>query len=389
MVKERITRLSHEFLIAIISVVIVTIILLPMRVALIAALAIPITLCGTLGVMDALGIALHQVSIAALIVVLGIVVDDAIVIADNYVELLDHKVPKAEAAWQECERGLRPGADCDNHDHRLVPAAPDHHRLRRRVHHGAPHHGSDRLGGFVHSGGLPDPAALQLFHQEGAARPRRRRGTRQGEERAARPAPGWLRDLIKVFMNRKWLAYTLGVAAFAFGVLLFAFVPQQFFPSAERNQFVIDVWMPQGTRIEATDAVMGRIEKALGSRKGVAHYATFVGQSAPRFYYNVNPQQPDGAYGQFIVNTASVKDTGRLVKELRPALAALAPEAMVIVKELQQGSQMEAPVEVRISGDDVGELKRLGEKVQGILEERSEIPSTSTGTTSTIRTWWT
>ena len=150
--------------------------------------------------------------------------------------------------------------------------------------------------------------------------------------------------------------------------MLFAFVPQQFFPSAERNQFVIDVWMPQGTRIEATDAVMRRIEKALASRKGVAHYATFVGQSAPRFYYNVNPQQPDGAYGQFIVNTASVKDTDRLVKELRPALAALAPEAMVIVKELQQGAQMEAPIEVRISGDDIGELKRLGEKVQGILE---------------------
>ena len=136
--------------------------------------------------------------------------------------------------------------------------------------------------------------------------------------------------------------------------MLFTVVPQQFFPSAERNQFVIDVWMPQGTRIEATDAVMRRIEKALGASKGVAHYASFVGQSAPRFYYNVNPQQPDGAYGQFIVNTASVEDTARLVKELRPALATLAPEAMVIVKELQQGAQMEAPIEVRIAGDDSG-----------------------------------
>ena len=169
-------------------------------------------------------------------------------------------------------------------------------------------------------------------------------------------------------MNRKWLAFTLGGCAFAFGIMLFALVPQQFFPSAERDQFVIDVWMPQGTRIEATDAVMGRIEKTLGASKGVAHYATFVGQSSPRFYYNVNPQQPDGAYGQFIVNTASVKDTTRLVKELRPALAKVAPEAMVIVKELQQGAQTEAPIEVRISGDDIGELKRLGEKVQGILE---------------------
>jgi outer membrane protein TolC len=174
--------------------------------------------------------------------------------------------------------------------------------------------------------------------------------------------------LIRIFMKRKWVALTLGVCAFAFGVMLFVFVPQQFFPSAERNQFVIDVWMPQGTRIEATDAIMGRIEKELASRKGIAHYATFVGQSAPRFYYNVNPQQPDGAYGQFIVNTASVKDTDRIVKELRPALAAVAPEAMVIVKELQQGAQMEAPIEVRITGDDVEELKGLGNKVQAILE---------------------
>jgi len=119
-------------------------------------------------------------------------------------------------------------------------------------------------------------------------------------------------------MNRKWLAFALGGSAFAFGVALFALVPQQFFPSAERDQFVIDVWMPQGTRIEATDAVMTRIEKALGGRKGIAHYATFVGQSAPRFYYNVNPQQPDGAYGQFIVNTASVEDTVSAGKGISP-----------------------------------------------------------------------
>ena len=99
-VEERITNLTHEFLLAIGSVILVTILLLPFRVALIAALAIPVTLCATLGVMNALGIALHQVSIAALIVVLGIVVDDAIVIADNYVELLDRKVPKSEAAWR-------------------------------------------------------------------------------------------------------------------------------------------------------------------------------------------------------------------------------------------------------------------------------------------------
>jgi multidrug efflux pump subunit AcrB/outer membrane protein TolC len=370
-VKERIEKLSHEFLLAIISVVIVTIVLLPLRVALIAALAIPVTLCGTLGAMNAFGIALHQVSIAGLIMVLGIVVDDAIVIADNYVELLDHKVPKAEAAWRCASDVLVPVLTA------TITIIASFLPLLILT-------GS--VGEFIMA--LPITVAIALAVSFMVAvmltpllcRTFIKKGLHDHDavETHAKEKKTLLDRLqdtygvgINIFMKRKWLAFTLGGCAFAFGVMLFALVPQQFFPSAERNQFVIDVWMPQGTRIEATDAVMGRIEKALASRKGIAHYATFVGQSAPRFYYNVNPQQPDGAYGQFIVNTASVEDTDRLVKELRPSLAALTPEAMVIVKELQQGAQMEAPIEVRISGDDIGELKQLGEKVQGILESVS------------------
>jgi len=369
-VKERTEKLSHEFLLAIVSVVLVTVFLLPLRVAVIAALAIPVTLCGTLGVMNAFGIALHQVSIAGLIMVLGIVVDDAIVIADNYVELLDHKVPKAEAAWRCATDVLVPVLTA------TVTIIASFLPLLILT-------GS--VGEFIMA--LPLTVAIALavsflvavmltpllcrffiekgLHDHGA-HPRK-----DGKEKVS------LLDrlqekyavLIGFFMGRKWLAIALGGCAFALGAGLFAVVPQQFFPSAERNQFVIDVWMPQGTRIEATDRVMGRIEQVLSSRKGIEHYASFVGQSAPRFYYNVNPQQPDGAYGQFIVNTASVEATSRLVKELRLTLASATPEAMVIVKELQQGSQMEAPVEVRISGDDIGELKRLGERVQEILEK--------------------
>ena len=367
-VKERIASLSHEFLIAIIAVIIVMMLLLPMRVALIAALAIPISLCGTLGAMEAMGLALHQVSIAGLIVVLGIVVDNAIVVIDNYVELLDHKVPKQEAAWRSASdvfvpvltatitiiASFLPLLIITGSVGEFVMALPITVAVALAVSFIVAVFVTPLLCSFFIKKGLHDHDAAEVPGKE-----------KKGLLDRLQDKYG---ILINIFMNKKWLALSMGVCAVAIGVVLFAIVPQQFFPSAERNQFVIDVWMPQGTRIEATDAVMGRIEKALASRKGVEHYATFVGQSAPRFYYNVNPQQPDGAYGQFIVNTASVKDTDRLVKELRPALAVLTPEAMVIVKELQQGSQMEAPLEVRIAGDDVVELKRLGEKVQGILE---------------------
>ena len=97
-VSERISDFFREFGIAIVAVILVTMLLLPMRVALVSAIAIPVSVSMTFGMLNACGIELQQVSIAALIVVLGMVVDNAIVIVDNYVELLDRKVPIDEAA---------------------------------------------------------------------------------------------------------------------------------------------------------------------------------------------------------------------------------------------------------------------------------------------------
>lgn len=367
-VKERITGLSHEFMLAIGSVILVTIILLPLRVAVIAALAIPVTLCATLGVMNAMGIALHQVSIAALIVVLGIVVDDAIVIADNYVDLLDRKVPKAEAAWRSATEvvvpvftatitiiaSFLPLAILQGTAGEFIIALPITVAIALVVSFIVATVLTPILCRFFIKAGLHD-------HENGETEIKKK-----GFNILDRLQAGY-NFLIGYFMARKKFAVVMGVAAFVAGIALFGTVREQFFPSAERNQFVIDVWTVQGSRIESTDAVMKRIEKHLAAKTGVVHYATFVGQSAPRVYYNVNPQQPDAAYGQFVVNTASVKATSLLVGELRESLPKLAPEALVIVKELQQGSQTEAPIEIRVSGDDIGELKRLGSRIEAIV----------------------
>ena len=122
-VSERVMDFTREFGIAIISVILVTMVLLPMRVALVSAVAIPVTVSVTFGMLNAAGIELHQVSIAGLIVVLGMVVDDAIVIADNYVELLDHKVPIADACWRCASGNGGPGARRHPDDHRLLSAS--------------------------------------------------------------------------------------------------------------------------------------------------------------------------------------------------------------------------------------------------------------------------
>ncbi len=366
-VQERISGMGHEFLIAILCVVLVTVILLPMRVALIAAVAIPVTMLSTIGVMNAFGVQLHQVSIAALILVLGIVVDDAIVIADNYVELLDHKVPRPEAAWRAATEVLVPVLTAT-----LTIIASFLPLVIL----------SGSVGEFIIA--LPITVAVALsvsflvaiFLTPLLCRTFIKQGLHDHSAEPSEKAKKFsvldaLQDVymkaITHFMAHPSLAVGLGVAAILMGGLLFRFVPRQFFPSAERNQFVIDLWMPQGTRIEATDAVLHRIETNLSQDKEVAHFASFVGQSAPRFYYNVNPQQPDPAYGQMIVNTHHVKATVPLVSELQTRLAHLVPEGMVIVKELQQGSVMEAPIEVRISGEDIAQLKVLGRQIEDIF----------------------
>ncbi len=364
-VKERITTLSREFMIAIGAVILVTIVLLPLRVAVIAALAIPVTICTSLGVLNLIGIQLHQVSIAALIVVLGIVVDDAIVIADNYVDCLDRGIPREQAAWQSVGEVVVPVLTAT-----LTIIASFLPLLILK--------GS--VGEFIHA--LPVTVAVALsvsfvvailltpllcrfFIHKGLHSHDSQE--RQKTSMLDRLQLAYNRTIV-FCMGRKAVAVALGIGAIFGGAVLFRVVPQQFFPSAERNQFVIDVWMPQGSRIEATSEAMQRMERNLAGNREVTHYASFVGQSAPRFYYNVNPQNPDPAYGQFIVNTASAEETPALVASLRDSLARVAPGALIVVKELQQGMVMDAPVEVRIFGEEIPELRRIGKQVEGILQ---------------------
>src|SRR5712675_902965 len=366
-VRTRIKDLQREFLLAIGSVILVTIILLPIRVALIAATAIPVTVAATLGVLNAVGIQLHQVSIAGLIVSLGILVDDAIVIADNYVELLDHGVSREDAAWRSAtEMAVPVLAATLTIIASFLPlitlsGSPGEFIL------GLPLTVTIGLACSFAVAMLLTPLLCRFFIKKGLHRDEAAGGKKKFDildfmQTAYNRA-------ITFLMGRKWIAVAAGIAAFVSGVLLFTTVPQQFFPSAERNQFVIVVWMPPVSRLEQTDSVIRKIREFLEKKPVVEHVASFAGQSFPRFYYNVNPQEPDARYGQLIVITKSAEETPALVKILRSELPDVAPEALVMVKELQQGSQIESPVEVRISGDDIAVLKKLGNQVEGILRE--------------------
>jgi multidrug efflux pump subunit AcrB/outer membrane protein TolC len=366
-VSERINDFFREFGIAIVAVILVTMLLLPLRVALVSAIAIPVSVAMTFGALNAYGIELQQVSISALIVVLGMVVDNAIVIVDNYVELLDRKVPIDEAAERCATEMAVPVLTATL---AIIAAFAPLLLLTGAV------------GEFIRS--LPIAVAVSLgtsFLVAMLLTPLMARyfiplGLKDHEREDA----GHLRKLtpldymqrhynsaINWAMQNKRAVLVSSVLAVAAGIGILMLVPQLLFPLAERNQFVMDVWLPEGAKIEATDAAVLRIEAVLKQEPQVKMDTSFLGESAPRFYYNVNPQAPAANYAQILVYTKRVKGTPQLVEKLRQRLPEEAPEAKVFVKELQQGQVMEAPVEVRITGDDIATLETLGNRVEEIF----------------------
>jgi outer membrane protein TolC/preprotein translocase subunit SecF len=169
-------------------------------------------------------------------------------------------------------------------------------------------------------------------------------------------------------MPRKRLTIIGGVVAFVAGLALMSAVPYRFFPLNERNQFIIDLWMPAGTRLAGTDEVLRRLVDALRREPEVRSVAAFAGGGAPRFYYNHNPEPPTPNFGELLVNTASPEATTALVDRLHDRLGQLAPEGWVYVKPLQQGPVFAAPNEVRLVGDDARLLRTYGDSIARIFE---------------------
>ena len=365
-VEERISHFMKDFGLAIIVVVGVTVLLLPLRVAAIAALAIPVTVTATFALLQMIGIELHQVSLAGLIVCLGLVVDDAIVISDNYVDLLDHGLPPEEAAWQAPTQlfipvliatltiiaAFLPMAFLPGDTGNFIFSLP----IAIAV----------AMGCSLIVAMLLTPLMCRAFIKQGI-----KANTKAGGPPRRSPLDvmqSIYDGTIGVAMGRKRLTMAAAVLTIAAGGALFSLVDQQFFPSAERDQFPIKVWMPAGTSIDGTDAVARKIEDVLSQEADVVSYATFVGTGAPRFYYNYDPPYDNTNLAEFIVNTTSLEATKELVPRLSRIITAAVPEAEVSVKELQQGLAVKSPVEVRISGPEITELKQIGQQIADLFD---------------------
>jgi multidrug efflux pump subunit AcrB len=352
-----------EFGTAIIAVILVTILLLPRRVALVAASSIPISIFITLGIMWAAGMTLQTVSLAGLIIVLGMVVDNAIVIVDAYMEKLDSGISRREAASQAVSEIF--GSVFSATMVIIASFAPMIFFLTGLV------------GDFVRS--LPATVAIALCTSLAVASilvPLLsylfiKTGIKNSDDSKSGKS---LLTVLQTSYNKgveqafrfKGMVVVIGIISFAGGLFLLQSVPQESFPDFVRNQFAVEVYLPVGSSLQQTDNVMRAIEDSLLLDPRIEEVAAFVGTSSPRFNTLYAPQIPASYYGQFVVLTKTSQGANDVINEYSRRMCDSFPGARVQWKQLRMAVS-EAPIEIRISGDNIPELKQAGREVADIF----------------------
>src|SRR5512138_1354835 len=362
-VRTAVNHFLRDFGIAIVSVILVTMVLLPLRVAGVAAVTIPVCIFITLAILNALGVELQTVSLAGLIVVLGMVVDNAIVIIDDHVEKLDHGMDPWTAAWKSARELVVPVFTATI---AIIMAYVPFSWFM-----------TGQGGDFLAS--LPVTIAVALVTSMVVAAllvpimTSRfiRTGLHRAEVEGAKPSRPSMLDrlqgrydaLLERAFKRPALTVGIGVASIAIAIALFTVTSQQLFPKVDRAQFAVEITLPPGRPLQDTESVARRVGQELRKDHRVTDVTAFVGTSSPRFHTLYEPRPPGRHRAQLIVNTVSDEATVDLIREYEPKLSTSYAEGWVRLKQMDLQNSP-APVEARFSGDDLAELRAVAAKVE-------------------------
>lgn len=368
-VDDSVSDFMREFLIAIVAVILVTMLLLPMRVASVAGITVPISVLITLAALYFIGVELNTVSLAALIIVLGMIVDNSIVVIDNHVEKIDHGTSPWHASIKSAQELFIPIVTATLAI--LAAYVPLMFFL------------PGTAGEFVYPLPIVVGVALTVsilvavllvpylnfvFIKKGLKRGNPKKDKKTFLDRLQ----SWFdASLEKAFCYPKTVI-SIGVAFIALAVILFKGLDQQLFPEVERNQFAVEVYLPTGSSLETTALVIDSLEHVLMSDKRITNVTSFIGTSSPRFHTVYAPNMPAPNYGQLLVNTVSSKATREVVNEYTPKYADNFVNAHVKWKILAMQLN-KSSIEIRISSDSIKDIRHIEAQVNDILKKTKHI----------------
>jgi len=366
LVRESIDGFVVNLAEAVLIVLVVLTIAMGWRMGLIIGWALTLTILGTFIFMKIFGIDLHRVSLGSLVVALGMMVDNAIVVADNYSIRLAKGMKKLDAA---IESAAKPSIALLG---ATIVAAMAFYPVFAAVT-DAGEYGrtlfivvgiSLILSWVISMTVTPINCMAMLKPPEEGAEP--------GDPYDSGFFRGYKR-LLEGAIRGRVLTIAGMVVLLVMAVIGFVRgVPMQFFPESTRTQFMIDYWAPMGTPIQSVSEDLKQIEKRLIGDPRVKDVGTFIGAGGPRFYLPVNPEFPWAEYAQLIVNTPTYADVVSLTKELEPILDEQFPQAMTRVRMYTVGPADTWTFEFRITGPaeaDLATLRRLGNEGMDILKE--------------------
>jgi multidrug efflux pump subunit AcrB len=364
-VEERINGFLGNLLQGIVLVGLVILLALGGRSSLIVMLAIPFSLLIGLGAVYQLGFGLQQMTIAALVVALGLLVDNSIAIVENIERFLQMGYSRREAAIAGTRQLAWPISSATATT--LLAFFP----LVMMP---------EKAGDFLKSMPLTVMATLAasllialsltpLIARHFLNKTGHKRYVPPLERVSAKLIHGPYVRVLRWVLQRPWLSLGLALLLLAGSLAMIPQVGLSFFPKAERPQFLVRIQTGSGSQLSRSDAVCQEVESILADREEIAHFASNIGRGNARVYYNVYENSYEANYADVLVQTHRYEEEEfqALVDELRAEFAQI-PEAEIRLVVFEQGIVTEAPIEVRLTGDDTEVLKALSMQLEPVLE---------------------
>ncbi|MFN5455373.1 efflux RND transporter permease subunit, partial [Bradyrhizobium sp.] len=363
-VEEAVGGFTKALYEAVIIVLAISFVSLGVRAGLVVAISIPLVLAITFLVMAYTGISLQRISLGALIIALGLLVDDAMIAVEMMVarlEVGDSLKKAATYVYTSTAFPMLTGT--------LVTVAGF---IPIGLNNSAAGEFTFTLFVVIAVSLIVSwivavlftpllgvtilPASLPSHHAEAG------RLTRM------------FRAMLDACMRHRWTTIIVTVLIFALSVFGMRFVQQQFFPSSDRNELVIDFNLPQNSSIAETNAQMAKFEQeALKGDPDIDHWSTYVGSGAQRFVLSFDVQPADVSFGQIIVVTKSLEARDRARAKLQTYLTKTFPGTDAYVHLLDIGPPVGRPVQYRVSGPDVAKVREIAQQLAGVMRANSHL----------------
>ena len=373
-VKESIGDFSQSLFEAIAIVLLVSFASLGIRTGIVVALTIPVVVSTTFVLMYENGIYLHKVSLGALILALGLLVDDAIIV----VEMMSVKLEEGFNHWRAATFAYESTA-FPMLSGTLITCAGF---LPLALAEGMVAEFTKSLSIVVFMALILSWVASVLVSPV--------LGYKIIENKTEKPESEWTRRdhimhrLKTIFYSRfeSLLHWALGhhkavllltLGAFILSVLSFPLIKQEFFPSSTRSEIIVSMQFPQSSSIDYTQGQAKSLDALLKDNEHIDHFTTYVGEGSPRFVLTLEPELPRANFMQTIIVTKSLEDRDALFKELQDQLNEQYPSALINMQFVQIGPPSKYPVMLRVSGPNASEVKTIANDVKAKMQEDKDL----------------